>query len=365
MTNQRKFSIIKLALIILITAVFLISGTNSLQAGDYVDIVDRAGREIEVPLNPKRVVAVGPGALRHLMHFDLEEKIVGVEEGEKGDDLYSDYQLSNPRLRELPPVGPNHGGDIELIVAQEPDLIIHASDPGEAADLQSKTGIPVVYLNFGDLYDNRNQMFEDWELIGQIFEKEDRAEEMINYTEDLITDLSERTKNIVDNEKPKVYTGGMSHRGSHGITSVRVPFPPFRFVNANNVAEEELDFDSVTQTNINREQLLQWNPEIIFIDSSNVHLIKEDVMRHAEYSGLDALQSGNVYTLLPYASYRPQTGNILANAYYIGKILYPEEFSDIEPVEKAEEITEFFLGKPVFEEQNEQYPSFQKVDLLN
>ena len=55
----------------------------------------------------------------------------------------------------------------------------------------------------------------------------------------------------------------------------------------------------------------------------------------------------------------------LANAYYIGKVLYPEQFADIDPAAKADEIYEFVVGDPVYEQlkANVQNMSYQKVEL--
>lgn len=362
-----KSKIKNLSLAFLILALVLISGSGLLAAEDIRQVTDRAGRELEVPAEPQKVIGIGSGALRNVLYFVDTDKIVGVEEGEVGDDdeLYRDYQLRFPELRELPQVGPNHGGDAELIAAQEPDLIIHSGDAGEAADLQDKTGVPVVYLDFGDLYAYREVLFEDWELLAKIFQEEERGEELISYVEEIIADLEQRTSDLAEEDIPEVYVGGMSHRGEHGLTSVRVPFPPFEFINADYPARDALDYDTVTQANIDREQLLQWDPEIIFLDASNLHLIQEDLATRPEFSALSAIQEGETYTLLPYSSYHRQFSNILANAYYIGNIIYPEKFADLEPEEKTEEIMEMFLGEPVLTEQKEHFPIYESKELLD
>jgi len=49
---------------------------------------------------------------------------------------------------------------------------------------------------------------------------------------------------------------------------------------------------------------------------------------------------------------------VLADAYFVGKVLYPDRFADIDPVQKADEIYTFFVGKPVFSQMNSQYGGF-------
>ncbi len=60
------------------------------------------------------------------------------------------------------------------------------------------------------------------------------------------------------------------------------------------------------------------------------------------------MQTGDVYGVLPYNWYTKNYGSILANAYFIGKLIYPERFTDIDPKAKADEIYTFLVGKPVF-----------------
>ena len=58
---------------------------------------------------------------------------------------------------------------------------------------------------------------------------------------------------------------------------------------------------------------------------------------------------------MPYNWYTKNYGSVLANAYFIGKILYPERFEDVDPVTKADEIYKFLVGKSVFSEVNAQF----------
>jgi iron complex transport system substrate-binding protein len=41
---------------------------------------------------------------------------------------------------------------------------------------------------------------------------------------------------------------------------------------------------------------------------------------------------------------------MLADAYYIAQIIYPEEFKDLIPAEKADQIYLKFVGEPVYSE---------------
>jgi iron complex transport system substrate-binding protein len=65
------------------------------------------------------------------------------------------------------------------------------------------------------------------------------------------------------------------------------------------------------------------------------------------------VKKGLVYGALPYNWYTTNYGSVLANAYFIGKILYPERFADIDPMAKTDDIYTILVGKPVFAEMND------------
>ena len=54
---------------------------------------------------------------------------------------------------------------------------------------------------------------------------------------------------------------------------------------------------------------------------------------------------------MPYNWYTTNHGNVLADAWYVGKVVYPAEFQDVNPQEKANEIYSFlYAGSPVNED---------------
>ncbi len=314
------------------------------------EVVDMAGREIKIPASPSRVIALGPGMLRKIAYLDAIHLIAGVEEGEIYDSETTSrpYQLAYPEIKSLPIIGPDHGGDAELITGQAPDLILLQGTAEEARKLQQKLDVPVLVFEFGDIYNYRHILYQALNLLGEVLGKDQRAQELINYIEDLIYDLDQRTKDISPAEKPSIYAGAMSFRGSHGFTSVRTPFPPFEFINAPDVAGKHLNYQAMTHVSVSRELLITWDPSIIFIDLVNLHLVRDDFQRYREYRYLTAVRENQVYGLLPYASYHVNFSNVLANSYYAGTVIYPEEFADIDAEKKANEIYEKFFGQPLY-----------------
>ncbi|MFP4654295.1 MAG: ABC transporter substrate-binding protein [Methanohalobium sp.] len=179
--------------------------------------------------------------------------------------------------------------------------------------------------------------------------KEERADDVIQFFNNTIKDLNERTNNIPDEEKSSVYIGGIAYKGPHGFKSTEPAYPPFEFINANNVANGM----GTDHADASKESIIEWDPELVFVDLSTYGTqpsAVEQIRTDPAYQSLTAVEEGEVYGVLPYNWYTKNYGTVLANAYYLGTVINPERFSDINPEEKANEIYKFLVSEPVYED---------------
>jgi len=354
-----------LLFILLLPVLILLScsnNSNKTPAG-YYTVRDMTGRNVNVPENVNKIIGVRAGTLRLLAYLQVTEMVVGIEEIETRRG--KPYNFAFPELAELPVIGPIHGGDTELILAQQPDVIfISYTTQGEADELQAKTGIPVVAIHYGDLDENSNTFYTALRLIAQVTGREKRAEALIKYTENIISDLNKRTHDIPREEKRPVYIGGLSYKGFHGISSTDPGYIPFRFVNALNVASSV----SLVSENVmvDKEKIIEWDPEKIFIDKSGYEIVKKELEESSALTGtLKAFKNNEAYMLMPYNYYTTNYSTLLINSYYIGTVLYPDRFGDISLPEKADEIYSTFLGANVYDKIAEMYGEYGKWKVLH
>lgn len=325
-----------------------------------VTVEDGLGRTVEVPENVERIVGLEAGALRLITYLEATDLVVGVEEFEKRDRKRP-YRLAHPELANLQSIGPIHGGDPELIAAARPDVIFWTyTTKGKANDLQNKTGIPVVGLNYGGAGTmNWDSFYSTLRLVGKVLDKEGRAEEVVEFFKDEISNLRE-LRNSGTESSISVYVGGIGQRGARGIVSTEPAYPPFSFLNLNNVAGKL----GVEHAFINEEKLLQWDPDYLFVDEAGLSLVKRD-LNQSTFKGLSAVRSGKVFGLLPYNYYTTNFGTVLANAYYAGKLIYPAAFEGVNPVEKANELYNFLLGGRVYPEMEEIFGGYGQIDITS
>ena len=353
--------IISMTLMVMLFSVPVIG----LAAGQTQTIIDAAGREVMVPAKIDRVICSGPGALRLLTYLEAQNLIVAVDDIEVKRNRFDarPYALANPEFKTYPIFGEFRGFDnpeLILSLAKQPQVIFktYATMGHDPAELQEKTGIPTVVLEYGNLGTHRDQLSKSLRIMGRIVGKSERAEAVVKFFEATINDLKSRTDGVPDSERPTCFVGGIAYKGPHGFRSTEPGYPPFMFVNAANMAyDKSLLGDASRQVTVAKEKLLEWDPEVLFLDLSTLQLEGEasglwEIQNDPVLKSLGAVHQGRVYAVLPYNWYTKNYGSILANAYFIGKVLYPERFKDVESASKADEIYQFLVGRPVFNQMN-------------
>lgn len=329
---------------------------------------DMLGREVAIPNTIEKIVALNAGMLRLICWMDATDKVCGVEYNERRRHV--PYLFAYPELREKPVIGTGNMPEPELLLSVAPDVIFSTYISKTHADeLQARTGIPVLAVRYGNLDDEKDTLFRALEYIGKILNKSDRADFLVNYIQKNIQDIEKRTASVADSLIPEVYVGGIAYRGSHGITSTEPRYPPFRFLHAKNVAGSldavmTSERDVLTNAFIDKEQLIKWNPEYIFLDMSSTAYSGSGL--NAEWvSVLSAVKNENIFTVYPYNWYTINYSTILVNAWFIGKVLYPEQFSDIDPETKGRDIYKNILGKDVYDEMVKKFGTCRKITPQN
>ena len=311
-------------------------------AGDTRTITDGRGRTVTLPEEVSSVVCVGVGALRYTTYLGAQDLAVGVEQDERDAKLSKPFSYFNRDLFDtLPLTGDNGATYDEEILALRPDILVANLDAQSADDLQSRLGIPVVAIAHNEGIFDENAL-STLELLGQVFHKEDRAKELTDYLLGAQADLARRTQDIPQESKPTVYVGGVSYKGSHGFEGTEAGYAPLAAIGAVNLADQTGQSGPFS---IDTEQVLTWDPDVIFLDYNGMDLIRENYAAAPDfYSALTAVREGRLYAQISFRSSATNAELALADAYYAGTVLYPEAFADVDIGEKFDEIFSTMLG---------------------
>ncbi len=328
-------------------------------------ITDISGRKVVLPQRTERIIAI-KGALSILCYLDAASGIVGVEIEELPSTKWigargRTYSMANPHLRRLPVIGNRSKPVPEKIISLKPQLIFTGGEAQAADQLQRQTGIPVVVLATGDLGHEKSEFYNSLRLAASVMGRQKRADDVINRIEKDLLELKTRTATIPVSARKKVYIGGLQFRVGHGILGTSREYLPFRAVNAINV----VDALPVSQTlvkgrfSIDAETFLTLKPDVLFVSEIGKDIVMKE-LKEPLYSNLNAVRNGQVYGLLPHF-YSADPATVLAEGWYVGKVLYPEKFRDIDISQKADELYRFFNGRPLYGELERIFGGFRPL----
>ncbi|MGM0443455.1 MAG: ABC transporter substrate-binding protein [Fibrobacterota bacterium] len=323
-------------------------------------ITDGTGRTVELPDTVRHIICSGAGALRYATYLQASDMVVAVDNAEKkaGITDTKPYSLAHTEYRDKPLFGEYRGNDDpEKILTLDPlpDVIIKTypamgTSPGE---LQEKTGIPVIALEYGDLVNDQKNMFYALRCMGDVLDRRDRAEDVICF-------FKKNMEILAHMELPRTeasYVGGIAFKGTHGFASTAPAYTPFRLLGIENAAApKNAPGNNLKSTIISKENIIKEDPKYIFLDlSSTINPAGEgnalwELANDPVYAGLQAKKDNRVYTLLPYNSYTTNHGSVLANAFYIATVLGAEGYENLDPAAKANSIYRFLVGENVFNE---------------
>lgn len=345
---MKKIIFLFMSLIIVLTFTACSSVTNTENELKMKIIVDSLGREVQVPVQIDSIGSLG--VMRLLIYMQVNDLVVGATDMDNVVELNRPYTYVHPENVNLPVIGQGGAGGIvpfeEEIIKVDPDVIFVSSDYVQPDELSEKIGIPVVAVTNPGLFDGI--MNNSISIIGEVLSREERAKEINEFMNNAQNDLNNRTKDITDGQKQTVYNGALNFRGKHGFDGTSAKYGPFVAINANNVADQTGQLGAF---NVDFEQILEWNPDIIFVNPENMGLVNEQYNKNPDFfNSLDAVKEGKVYSQMSYNNNYANIDIALADAYYAGTIIYPEEFKDVYAEKKADEIFEFLLGKEIYED---------------
>jgi len=332
-----------------VTGLFAAPQQEEPAAEESFTVTDMRGRSVTIPGTVNSVIALEAGSLRLVSYLDAADKIIAVEDAGHGREKspygffsLATYRTAFPGLRELPSIGSaeNHEG----IIAADPDLIISSTiDVSQLDQLQNTLGIPVFAVNVDvELYDT-DLFYDQLHMLGRILGKEARAEELTSGIQAALADIEERAAKVETAER--AYAGGMMFFGPADLLRTTGDYLPFDLTGAENVMPTN-PAGNLQPYMTSLEDLIAAAPDYIFIDAANIKLSESGFTENRKVleEQVPAFRNQDVYTTFVYKYYGTNWENQLINVYYVGKVLYPELYTDITIRDKAEEIWDLFFG---------------------
>jgi ABC-type Fe3+-hydroxamate transport system substrate-binding protein len=180
-------------------------------------ITDTAGREVTLYKPAERIITREPDTCRIVIALGEGEKVVASEQAVKSclcpttfetfeEGCLSCYStILGGNLPDLPETSTRYDIYYEQMASLIPDVIITSSTT-DAQEFENKVGCPMVVASgSGWLYDYEGGLYGQIEVIGDLLERDDEADELIGFIESKVQMVRSVTDGLDEDEKPKVY----------------------------------------------------------------------------------------------------------------------------------------------------------------
>ena len=348
---KRKMSV--LSVLAFLVAMCFAGATVASASEETRTVTDTVGRQVIVPAAVEKIVALGSGGPRLAAYLQVMDMLVGTEEYDTREvSVLRDYHpVHHERMLTLPIVGSGGGsgqnnGFPEEIILAAPDVILAGFDAEAADELQAQTGIPVVSIRHATGLATVD-FYAAMRVYAEVVGTQEQCEVVLSFVDEMKADLDARTAGVEESEKLKAYAGAVTWNGRRGFAGTYSNFGIFDAIHARNVAYDE-GIAGFYEADL--EKVIVWNPDVIFLDPGNMDLVNDEYATNPGFfQSLPAIQAGNVYTLPAFNFAGTNITYAFIDAYFAGIVLYPDQFADVDIVEKAKEILTTFLGRDTYD----------------
>lgn len=346
-----------------------------------ITVTDMIGREVTVtPGSYKSVVCIGAGALRMYSYIGDVSLLGGVEDIDNTtledrpkmfDAVARPYVLAfGDVFRTLPSCGVGgpqaQTAEAEKILSCAPDIVISEYEDVEKEDaLQEQLGVPVITLKAGPKGVFDDAFSGSMALLGQIFDREQKAQTLVDFVKSEAAEISSRTAKIADGDKPSVYVCGLGNWGTTNHLMTAENYVSFQVANVKNVLSGT-GIQGVGPIEAEKFVEIGDSMDIMLLDAAAVKNIKPLYQEDPTmFDTCKAWQNGEVYLEMAYNAYYTNFEIALINTWFIAKTVYPEQFQDIDLTAKTNEVTKAFLGQELAAEIfacPSSFGGYQKID---
>ncbi len=322
MKNQKSIIIIAIviiAIIALIGAYMAYQGPTSSSGNQITDMI---GRNVEMPAEVNKVYSLS-SSTTVLLYMLAPDKMVGwdaqrsEEENIYMPDKYQDLQVYG---------GGKRNANYESIISSNPDIILigHGGTIEDVNKIQKKFGqIPALDVE-GD--NNLTDILPAIDFMGTVLKEPEKAQELKDFYNKALNQVNAKVANIPESEKKKVYYA----KDPDGLKTFAPGSAHTQLINicgGNNVVEAPVTKGGM---GVSMELVLQWNPDVIITSDKQFY---NSVYSNPQWQTINAVKNKEVY-LVPQSPYSwfegPPGANTIIGIPWTAKVLYPDQFKDID-----------------------------------
>ena len=304
-----------------------------------VTVVDQSGRTVTVPARVERVAAFYHMAGKIVFALHQQDKLVSQSllrnEGKAMARI-------DPTFAAKPLLMAGETLNMETLMTLRPDVaFVYASlDKTDKTDIErlEKAGIKVVAIK-GETFE---EGFEAVRLIGKVLNCKDKAEAYIKECNRLLNLVARRITNVQPDKRPRVLFLGP--KGAYDVAAGdMLQTTILRYAGAENIASGLKDKGKWPI--ISPEQIVAWNPDIIFVGSGLQSFGADQVLDNPQLKAVKAVRDRKVFDFPSNIGWWDfPAPHCVLGVVWAAKILYPDRFKDISVQKVADSYYTKYLG---------------------
>lgn len=298
-------------------------------------ITDMTGRTVILEQPVERVAILDNGTVEILKALGVIDLLVGNHSANANNPLY-------PELKEVPVVATHSEVNYEKLAEVRPQVVFSSVRAHGVVDEQEHLqgfNIKDIKLNLR----NPEMMKDEVILLGKIFNKQEKAQELVEFYEKYEQLISSRVEQVRPEDRPTVfveYHAGDFKTGAPGSRFYEQTVLAGAVNIASGLSEEP---------QVSAEWVAEQNPDVLIREASgfgygvesyeNAEMIYQEIINRPALTTTSAVQNGAVYLISIDIYSRPA---YIVGVSYIAKWLYSDLFEDFDPEQVHREYMELF-----------------------
>ncbi|EGW37561.1 periplasmic binding family protein [Desulfosporosinus sp. OT] len=299
------------------------------------------GSVITVQAEVNRVAAVFGPAYEKIVVLGAEDKIMA-----DGDFHISGWPWSNviyKRLNNIPGIPNAHTQlNIEDLLKYKLQVVFDFPNAQQVQKMKEAGIVDIPSVSTGKFEDTKNMLRFYGKILGN--KEEQAAEEYAKYFDEKVKMITDITSKIPENERPSVYFANQKILLTHGKSS-DIP-EVIKLAGGRCVS---LDVQGGSSTQVNVEQLLQWNPQFIFVDHAGssgnepAESVIKKTLDDTRYQKISAVENQKVFICPTGAFFWDSGVQKVLLLMWMAQKLHPTEFSTLDMSKELKTFyTKFF-----------------------
>jgi iron complex transport system substrate-binding protein len=249
-------------------------------------VTDQLGREVVIPSNVTSIATSHGAVTNMVVSMGGAPLIVGTGPKASGRTILHEVA---PYVMDTPQIGQQAELNLEQLASINPDVFVLSARNRTVLEDLELLGIPGIAID----PENFDTLFEAMRIIGAVIGKEEHAEEIIRVFDAKMASIKERTTQSA--AIPSAIAIGRQNLTDVAVGNM-IQNEIILAAGARNAAEdvEPHAQGSLTFVDVGLEQILEWNPDFIFIHAFG-NIQPEDFFNEPRLESVAAVVNRNVF----------------------------------------------------------------------